>query len=127
MTINIWQLIIDNREIWIIPLVNPDGRQAGSRYNANGVDLNRDYGYIWEGQGGSSAPFSQPETKVFRQHALENNFVLSLSFHTSGDIVNYLWNHKGTPIADHDVVVFLSNMYGSYNGYWLLKVMIGIG
>jgi len=113
--------LIDNREIWIIPLVNPDGRQAGSRYNANGVDLNRDYGYIWEGQGGSSAPFSQPETKVFRQHALENNFALSLSFHTSGDVVNYLWNHKGTPIADHDVVVFLSNMYGSYNGYWVVE------
>jgi len=113
--------LIDNREIWIIPLVNPDGRQAGTRYNANGVDLNRDYGYIWESQGGSSAPFSQPETKVFRQHALENNFVLSLSFHTSGDIVNYLWNHKGAPIADHDVVVFLSNMYGSYNGYWVVE------
>ena len=70
--------LVDNREIWIIPLVNPDGREMGTRYNANGVDLNRDYGYLWGGEGGSPGPFSQPETQIIRQHALENNFVLSL-------------------------------------------------
>jgi len=36
--------LVDNREIWIIPMVNPDGREAGTRYNAHGVDLNRNYG-----------------------------------------------------------------------------------
>ena len=113
--------LIDNRETWIIPLVNPDGRMANTRRNANNVDINRDYGYIWESVSGSYAPFSQPETQIMRQNALENNYVVSLSFHTSGDVVNYLWNHKGTPIADHDVVVELSNMYGSNNGYWVVE------
>ncbi len=115
------QDLVDNREIWIIPMVNPDGREMNTRYNANGVDLNRDYGYMWGGEGGSTAPFSQPETKVIREHALDNNFVLSLSFHCSGDIVNYIWNFKGEPVADHDVVVALSDQYGSHNGYWVVE------
>ena len=113
--------LIDNREIWIIPMVNPDGREIGTRYNANGVDLNRDYGYVWGGEGGSPSPFSQPETQAIRNNALENNFVLSLSFHTTEAIVNYIWNYKGQPVADHDVVVQLSQQYGSHNGYWVVE------
>jgi len=113
--------LVNTREIWIIPMVNPDGRMLGQRYNANNVDLNRDYGYIWEPSSGSTAPFSQPETQVIRQHALDNNFVFSFSFHTSGDIVNYVWNHKGNPTPDHEVVEHLSEIYGSYNGYWVVE------
>jgi hypothetical protein len=113
--------LVDYRETWIIPMVNPDGREILTRYNANGVDLNRDYGYMWDGEGGSPAPFSQPETRVMRQHALDNNFVLSISFHCSGDIVNYIWNYKGEPVEDNDVVVALSNQYGSHNGYWVVE------
>lgn len=113
--------LVDNRETWIIPMVNPDGREATTRYNANGVDLNRDYGYLWTGAGGSPSPFSQPETKVIRENALDNCFVLSLSFHTSGDIVNYVWNYKTQPVKDHDVVVHLSSQYGSHNGYWVVE------
>jgi len=115
------QNLVDNRETWIIPMVNPDGREMNTRYNANGVDLNRDYGYMWNGEGGSPSPFSQPETKVIREHALDNNFVLSLSFHCSGDIVNYIWNYKGEPVPDNDVVVALSNQYGSHNDYWVVE------
>ena len=64
---------VDNREIWIIPLVNPDGREMNQRYNANGVDLNRDYGYMWDGEGGSPSPFSQPEVQVMRAHGLDES------------------------------------------------------
>ncbi|MDT0685844.1 M14 family zinc carboxypeptidase [Autumnicola psychrophila] len=34
--------IIENCEIWIIPMLNPDGARAYTRVNANNVDLNRD-------------------------------------------------------------------------------------
>jgi hypothetical protein len=112
--------LIDNREIWIIPLVNPDGRMATpvpTRRNANRVDLNRDYGYMWDGSGGSPSPFSQPETQAIRNHALENNFVLSLSFHTTAAYINYLWNYKPQLTPDDDLIVLLSNQYENTSGY----------
>ncbi|UQU64705.1 M14 family metallopeptidase [Couchioplanes caeruleus] len=89
--------IVDSREIWIIPSVNPDGAEydiatgsyrswrknrqpnSGSRYV--GTDLNRNYGYKWGCCGGSSgspssetyrgtAAFSAPETRVVRDFVL---------------------------------------------------------
>jgi|GEM_PF-3214707 len=115
--------LVNSTEIWIIPMVNPDGREAtpSTRRNANNVDLNRDYGYMWNGGGSSPSPFSQPETQIIRDHALDNNFVLSLSFHTSGDIVNYIWNYKPHPTPDDVMVTNLSNLYGSYNDYWVVR------
>jgi len=109
--------LVNNREIWIIPMVNPDGREAGSRYNAHGVDLNRNYGYMPQ----SATPYSEPETQAMRTNALENNFVLSLSFHCSGDIVNYIWNYKTQRSPDNAAIVYLSNQYASYNGYWVTE------
>jgi hypothetical protein len=85
--------IVNSREIWIIPQVNPDGseydiasgsyrswrknRQPNSGTTAVGTDLNRNYGYKWGCCGGSSsskssetyrgtAAFSSPETRVVR-------------------------------------------------------------
>lgn len=113
--------LVDNRETWIIPMVNPDGRESLSRYNAHGVDLNRDYGYMWDGEGGSPGPFSQPETQAIRSNALENNFVFSLSYHTTANYINYIWNYKGQPVKDHNVVVYLSQKYGQYNDYIVVE------
>ena len=107
--------LVDNREIWIIPMVNPDGREANSRYNTNGVDLNRDYGYMWGWR--SPGPFSQPETRVMRDNAVANNFVLSLSFHCSADKVNYVWNYKHQRSPDNPAIYALSVQYASHQGY----------
>jgi len=111
--------LVNDLEIWIIPMMNPDGRTAGTRSNHNGVDLNRDYGYMWKGL--TPDYFSQPETKVIREHGMKNNFSISLSFHTSGDIVNYVWNYKDFPVADSAFIVDISTEYGSYNGYWVVE------
>jgi hypothetical protein len=113
--------LVDTREIWIIPMVNPDGREMSTRVNAHGVDLNRDYGYMWGGWGGSPAPFSQPETQVIRANALANTFVVSLSFHCSADVVNYVWNYKHQTTPDNAAIVYLSNQYGSHTGYWVTE------
>jgi hypothetical protein len=58
---------------------------------------------------------------VIRANALENPFVLSLSFHTSAEVVNYIWNYKVERVPDNTVVEYLSNQYGSHNGYWVVE------
>ncbi len=70
--------------LWLIPALNPDGLAAGTRWNANDVDLNRNAdtsldgcaGNDWspdtvgsEGSysgAGGSYPFSEPETRALR-------------------------------------------------------------
>ena len=35
--------ILNNSEVYIVPLLNPDGRQENVRWNDNGIDLNRNF------------------------------------------------------------------------------------
>jgi N-acetylmuramoyl-L-alanine amidase len=60
-------------ELWIVDDLNPDGSAAGTRQNANGVDLNRNFPYRWRPEGqpfdtyhAGSAPLSEPEARVAR-------------------------------------------------------------
>ena len=109
--------LVNNREIWIIPMLNPDGHEAQTRYNANGIDLNRNYGYMWIGEGGDVVQYGQPETQAMYEFDQLHNFVLGLSYHTYGEIVNYIWNWTPTRSQDDSLIVILSNGYASYNGY----------
>ncbi len=120
--------LIDDNEIYIIPMVNPDGAMydiEGQRYkmwrknrraNGNGVygvDLNRNYGYGW-GTGGSStnpssdvymgpSAFSEPETKAIRDFFLAHrNVSIALSFHTFSELILYPWGGKSTGVGGTD-------------------------
>ena len=54
--------LADDVEVWLVPEANPDGVAAGSRCNANGVDLNRNFSWAWREDDGGPAPLSEPET-----------------------------------------------------------------
>jgi protein MpaA len=75
-------------DLWLVPNLNPDGYAAHTRQNAHGVDLNRNFGAMWEpvGHRGSlqwsgPRPFSEPETRIARRLILRLRPALTLWFH----------------------------------------------
>jgi protein MpaA len=55
-------------DLWVIPVVNPDGLVRHTRKNARGVDLNRNYPYRWKDLNGpyesGRRAGSEPETRA---------------------------------------------------------------
>lgn len=109
--------LLNTREVWIFPMLNPDGRVSMSRYNANGVDLNRDSGYLWDGAGGSPGAYSQPESKVLRQMFYENEFNIHITYHSGIELFLYPWYFRTDPCPDNSQVTTLANVYVSNSGY----------
>lgn len=119
--------LVDGREIWIYPFVNPDGRQALTRTNNNGVDINRDWGYMWDQWGGSTGEFSQPETQAIAKWILENQFVLSQSNHGGTEALLYPWSYRPNPSLDDTPVDYIAAGYSANSGYANLPYSQGYG
>lgn len=91
--------MVDNMEIWINPLANPDGSYAGgnnsifgaTRYNANGVDMNRNYEDPRVGANPDGNEY-QLETLAFMELAENNNFKMSANIHGGEEVCNYPWD-----------------------------------
>lgn len=103
--------LVDGREIWVIPIFNPDGLISQSRGNGNGTDLNRDYGYEWDNETGNGAPFSEPETRALNAFSAEHIPTIEYNYHTTAAYVNYLWDNTPVDPYDSALCIDISQQY----------------
>ena len=126
--------VLEQRVIYIVPVVNPDGYfrnqttapgggglwrknlrdndNSGTPTNADGVDINRNYGFQWgldnvgsSGSQGSQtyrgpSAFSEPETRAQRDIVAALQPRTGLSFHTYGDLLLHPWGYTTTAPPD---------------------------
>jgi hypothetical protein len=91
--------LINNTEIYINPLANPDGTYHGGdgsvsgaiRYNANWVDPNRNFPDPAEGDHPDGESW-QPETIAMMDFMSAHHFVISANFHGGAEVFNYPWD-----------------------------------
>lgn len=132
--------ILNNREIYFTPFINPDGYYYNQTTNPNGggmwrknrkpqgtatgTDLNRNFGTwnFWNSTNGGSStsqssdtyrgpyPFSEPETQVFKNFLNSRNFKVALDYHTYGNLLIKPWAWCD-PTPTPDDAIF--NEYGN--------------
>ncbi len=110
--------MLNNTEIWINPLANPDGTYNGGnntvngaiRGNANGVDLNRNYPDAQEGPHPDGEAW-QVETVAFMNFAGLHQFVMSANFHGGAEVYNYPWDTWPRLHPDNNWWVFTGRQY----------------
>ncbi len=139
--------LVNNREIYFIPVVNPDGYEYNRTTNPNGggmwrknrrnnggsygVDLNRNYGpySYWNApNGGSStspssdiyrgtAPFSEPETATIRDFLLTKGIRACLNYHTYSNLLIYPYGALSRETPDSLIFREFARDMTAYNGY----------
>jgi hypothetical protein len=115
---------IRRNDIWIVPMVNPDGNNkvwtSNSMWRKNmregyGVDINRNHPYAWgtcNGSSGSSwsdtyrgpSAGSEPETQAMMGLVTRIQPVMSISFHSYSELVIYPYGCDGVHTPDRQTV-----------------------
>jgi hypothetical protein len=105
--------LVDNLEIWINPLANPDGTYTSgntitfpTRGNANNYDLNRNF----PDPASTTLP-TQKETLDMIKFMRNHKFVISANFHSGSEVVNYPWDRWTRLHADNDWFIDISRNY----------------
>lgn len=85
--------LLDNAEIFLMPSMNPDGTELEQRFNADGVDLNRDFP-----EDGDADESGRAVETVALMHLFQaNHFLLAANFHGGSLVVNLPWDHRPNP------------------------------
>lgn len=115
---------VNGHEIWVIPMVNPDGNnRVWTEYNMwrkntrddKGVDLNRNYPYGWGSCDGSSgnesmdtyrgaSPGSEPETQAVMKLVEAIRPVFNISYHSFSELVLYPYGCRGARADNRETV-----------------------
>ncbi len=146
--------LVNNREIYFTPIVNPDGYVFNeindpnggglwrkNRYDAGngcfGVDLNRNYPYGWGLDSGSSDnpcsntfrgnnPLSEPESSSVANFLAEINPAIAFTSHTYGDKFLSPWGYVDSLATYELYAEFVSEFIPpNYDGYGTTAKMLG--
>ncbi len=138
--------LVDNRELWFVVPVNPDGYYynevtdpgGGGLWRKNrrnngdgsyGVDLNRNFGYEWgyDDFGSSpigsdntyrgTGPFSEPETQNMRNFITAHNFVITVYYHSYSNLFLWPWGYDYFFTPDEDIFSAMGDSMQAMNGY----------
>ncbi|MCB9476059.1 MAG: DUF2817 domain-containing protein [Deltaproteobacteria bacterium] len=118
--------LVDDFEMYFVPIVNPDGFEVPRRTNSRGVDLNRNFPINWNG--GGSDPASEAEVRAMTDWYIESAAALAIQYHSGSEVVNYPLDSTPQPAPDEPLYISLSNLYGDIadypitNGYDWYKV-----
>ena len=135
--------LVNNREIFFVPIANPDGYvynqttnpDGGGNWRKNrrnnvgsfGVDLNRNYDYGWGNNSGSSndptsetyrgpSPGSEPETQAIKNFIAQINPKISFSMHSyAGRYLNPYGYNDST--ISYDIYSEFSSDFAASNNY----------
>lgn len=139
------QYLVNNTELYFVPMVNPDGYiynvttepGGGGLWRKNrrdigdgnfGVDLNRNYSYGWGTTGISfdtssdvypgTGAFSEPETQAIKWLCENRDFQFAFNAHTYSDLLLFPIGTTTTEFAeDHDYFDAYSRHMVQHNGY----------
>lgn len=104
------QHLLNNVDLYICPLENPDGTYHlnndlilkdgihSTYHNYNDVQLNRNYPLL---PGIEGTVNIQPETQAIIDWVTPRHFVMSVNFHCGAEIVNYPWDSWTTGQRSH--------------------------
>jgi protein MpaA len=87
-------------QLWVVPEINPDGAASGTRQNAHGVDLNRNFPYRWQPIGDPtfySGPRAASEAETRATIALIRRIhpAVSIWYHQAMDLVDMAGGDRG--------------------------------
>jgi len=145
--------VLQTTQIYIIPMVNPDGVEYDWRKNrapnygsdgnsdtitSYGVDLNRNYGYMWNIVNlfpenyfyeyitdenswvfRGEEPFCENETRAIKSFVETHDLSISLSYHDYGEFMIFPWMHSSQRTPHESLFRSIGENMSNINKYEL--------
>ena len=106
--------IVNNNELYINPMFNPDGYVLQQRYNAAGYDLNRNFP-MPTGEQHPDGNAWGVENIAFMNFSQSRNFSQSINYHGGALVINYPWDYTYSLAPDDALITQMALTYSTPN------------
>ncbi|MGO9289371.1 MAG: M14 family zinc carboxypeptidase [Polyangia bacterium] len=89
--------LLETYAFYVLPLVNPDGFALDTRYNADGLDINREYSYPLRSDADS---FQTVEAQHMKSLQESVGFHAAIAYHSGAEEVLWPWCYTGDATVD---------------------------